>query len=65
MNVEMEGLEHGDRVITTRDVYTTQEVHIPKGREGMVAEDRGSNLVVIFENPPAIARLAERDLARS
>jgi hypothetical protein len=64
MNVDAEQLEHGDRVITTRDLCTSQELHIPEGAEGTIAEDRGSNLVVFFERPSAVARLAEEDLAK-
>jgi hypothetical protein len=64
MDNDRKGLVHGDRVIATRDVYTTQGLHIPKGAEGTVAEDRGSNLVVFFEGKDAIARLAEQDLSR-
>ena len=64
MEVETERLEHGDRVITTRDMCTSQDLHIPEGAEGTIAEDRGSNLVVFFESPPAVARLTEDDVVK-
>jgi hypothetical protein len=64
MEVDTERMEHGDRVITTRDVCTSQDLHIPEGAEGTIAEDRGSSLVVFFESPPAVARLAEQDLVK-
>ena len=45
-------LAHGDRVVAARDIETTQGMHVLAGTEGTVAEDRGSNLVVFFEEEP-------------
>jgi hypothetical protein len=64
MDNDREDLAHGDRVVAARDVDTTQGLHIPKGSEGTVAEDRGSNLVVFFADSNAIARLDEQDVER-
>jgi hypothetical protein len=50
MKIETERLERGDRVMATREVHTTQGFHIPKGAEGTVAEDRGANIVVFFDD---------------
>ena len=43
-------LAHGDRVTAARDLDTTQGLHISQGAEGTVAEDRGSTLVVFFDD---------------
>ena len=64
MKIETESLERGDRVVATREVYTTQGFHIPEGAEGTVAEDRGANLVVFFADGAVVARLVEQDLAK-
>jgi hypothetical protein len=55
-------LAHGDRVTAARDLETTQGLHIPQGAEGTVAEDRGSTLVVFFDEKRSAVNLTERDL---
>ena len=55
-------LEHGDRVTAARDLDTTQGLHIVRGAEGTVAEDRGSRLVVFFDEHDAAVSLTEPDL---
>jgi hypothetical protein len=55
-------LAHGDRVTAARDLDTTQGLHIGQGAEGTVAEDRGSNLVVFFDEKDAAVNLTEPDL---
>jgi hypothetical protein len=57
-------LEHGDRVTAARDLDTTQGLHIPQGAEGTVAEDRGSKLVVFFDDEATVVSLTEPDLAK-
>jgi hypothetical protein len=54
-------MEHGDQVTAATDLDTTNGFHIPAGTAGTVAEDRGSNLVVFFEND-TVASLNEQDL---
>ena len=55
-------LERGDRVVAVRDINTTQGIRIPQGTEGTIAEDRGSNLVVYFEEEPQRTSVEEQDL---
>jgi predicted dehydrogenase len=55
-------LEQGDRVVAVRDIDTTQGIRIPEGTEGTIAEDRGSNLVVYFEEEPKRTSVEEGDL---
>jgi hypothetical protein len=57
-------LEPGDRVALTKDVDTTQGVHVPKGSTGTVAEDRGSRVVVFFDDEPAVTSFDGRDLKK-
>jgi hypothetical protein len=57
-----QSLGHGDRVIAARDLDTTQGLHIAQGAEGTVAEDRGSGLVVFFDEHDAAVNLSEPDL---
>ena len=58
-------LEHGDRVTAARDLDTTQGLHIPRGARGTVAEDRGSKLVVVFDDEEeSVVSLTEPDLVR-
>lgn len=57
-------IERGDRVVAAQDIATTQEVHIPAGALGTVAEDRGSKLVVFFPDHAVVARLDERHLRK-
>jgi hypothetical protein len=61
---EPAGLEHGDRVVSSRDLDTTQGLHVPKGAVGTVTEDRGSHLVVFFDTDAVVARVDEQDLVR-
>lgn len=60
--VDGDSLEQGDRVVAIRDIDTTQGIRIPQGTEGTIAEDRGSNLVVYFEEEPQRTTVEERDL---
>ena len=53
---------HGDRVAATRDIETTQGLHIPQGSQGTVAEDRGSTLVVFFHRQTPPSNIDEQDL---
>jgi hypothetical protein len=55
-------LTHGDCVIAVRDLQTTQGLHISKGVQGIVAEDRGSTLVVFFDDEDSAVNLTETDL---
>jgi hypothetical protein len=55
-------MQRGDRVTAATDLDTTNGFHIPEGTQGTVAEDRGSSLVVFFENGPPAASLDEQDL---
>lgn len=57
-------MEHGDRVSAAADLHSTNGFHIPEGTPGTVAEDRGSSLVVFFDNDAA-ASLDEQDLVRA
>ena len=57
-----QSLAHGDRVTAARDLDTTQGLHIAQGAEGAVAEDRGSKLVVFFDEHDAAVNLTEPDL---
>jgi hypothetical protein len=57
-------LEHGDRVTAATDLETTQGLHIDKGAEGTVAEDRGSKLVVFFDDHDAVVSLTEPNLVK-
>ena len=59
-----EPIGHGDRVVAARDIDTTQGVHIPAGTEGTVAEDRGSTLVVFFEEEPTRTSARDDDLRK-
>ena len=52
----------GDRVTAARDLDTTQGLQIAQGAEGIVAEDRGSKLVVFFDEHDAAVNLTESDL---
>jgi hypothetical protein len=62
MHADDEGsLERGDRVVAARDL-DTQGMHIPAGTAGTIAEDRGSRLVVSFENEETAASFDEQDL---
>jgi predicted dehydrogenase len=58
-------LEHGDRVVAARDIDSTQGIQVLAGTEGTVAEDRGSKLVVFFEEEPKMINVDETDLRRS
>jgi hypothetical protein len=53
--------EPGDRVVAAHDL-DTQGLHIPAGTEGTVAEDRGSRLVVSFDDQATAATFEEQDL---
>jgi hypothetical protein len=55
-------LARGDRVTAARDLDTTQGLHIVQGSEGTVAEDRGSTLIVFFDEQDAAVNLTEPDL---
>jgi len=57
-------LHPGDRVAAVRDLETTQLLHIPQGAEGTVAEDRGSKLVVYFDDETAATNMEEKDLRK-
>jgi hypothetical protein len=57
-------LHPGDRVAAVRDLETTQLLHIPEGAEGTVAEDRGSKLIVYFDDETAATNMEEKDLRR-
>ena len=57
-------LHPGDRVAAVRDLETTQVLHIPQGAEGTVAEDRGSKLVVYFDDETAATNMEEKDLRK-
>jgi hypothetical protein len=57
-------LHPGDRIAAVRDLETTQLLHIPQGAEGTVAEDRGSKLVVYFDDETAATNMEEKDLRR-
>jgi hypothetical protein len=56
-------LAHGDRVTAARDVHTTQGFRIAKGAHGIVAEDRGSKLVVFFNEQDSAVDLTEPDVS--
>jgi hypothetical protein len=58
-------MKRGDRVVAATDLDTTNGFRIPEGTRGTVAEDRGSSLVVFFENTPRAASLDEHDLVPS
>ena len=58
-------LEHGDRVVAARDIDSTQGIQVLAGTEGTVAEDRGSKLVVFFEEEPKMINVDEADLRPS
>ena len=55
-------LAHGDRVTAARDLHTTQGFRISQGAQGIVAEDRGSKLVVFFDEEDSAVNLTETDL---
>ena len=55
-------MAHGDRVTAARDFDTTQGLHISQGAEGTIAEDRGSTLVVFFDEEASPVNLTEPDL---
>ncbi len=57
-------LTHGDRVVAARDIETTQGVRVAAGTEGTVAEDRGSNLVVFFEEDPKMITVRDDELSK-
>jgi hypothetical protein len=57
-------LESGDRVVAARDIDTTQGIHIVAGTEGTIAEDRGSNLVVFFEEEPKLTSVEKQDVRK-
>ena len=57
-------LHPGDRVAAVRDLETTQLLHIPEGAEGTVAEDRGSKLIVYFDDETTATNMEEKDLRR-
>lgn len=59
-----EVLEPGARVAAARDIDTTQGMHITEGAEGTVAEDRGSKLVVFFDEETSVTNLDNDDLRR-
>jgi hypothetical protein len=58
-------LETGDHVVAARDLSTTSGFHIPEGSAGTIAEDRGSKLVVFFDDLSAVASLDEQDVAKT
>jgi hypothetical protein len=64
MATDEQSLEHGDRVTAARDFDNTQGLHISKGTSGTVAEDRGSTLVVFFDDETAVVSLNESDLCK-
>jgi hypothetical protein len=55
-------LAHGDRVIAARDLETTQGFRISQGVQGIVAEDRGSKLVVFFDGEAPAVNVTETDV---
>jgi hypothetical protein len=55
-------VKRGDRVAAATDLDTTDGFRIPVGTRGTVAEDRGSSLVVFFEDVPRATNPDERDL---
>ena len=55
---------HGDRVVAARDIETTQGMRVLAGTEGTVAEDRGSNLVVFFEEEPRLINVEDSALRK-
>jgi hypothetical protein len=55
----------GDQVAAARDIETTQGLYIPRGSKGIVAEDRGSTLVVFFHHQTPPSNIDEQDLRRS
>ncbi len=55
---------HGDRVVAARDIESTQGLRVVAGTEGVVAEDRGSNLVVFFEEDPKMITVQEDALRK-
>jgi hypothetical protein len=57
-------LHPGDRVAAVKDLETTQLLQIPEGAEGTVAEDRGSKLVVYFDDETTATNMEEKDLRR-
>jgi hypothetical protein len=57
-------IEQGDRVEAATAIDTTQGVHIDEGERGTVAEDRGSTLVVAFDERPGTARVDDDDLRK-
>ena len=57
-------LQPGDRVAAARDLDTTQHLHIPQGAHGTVAEDRGSKLIVFFDEETTATNLEEKDLRK-
>jgi hypothetical protein len=50
--------------LPSRDLETTQLLHIPEGAEGTVAEDRGSKLIVYFDDETSATNMEEKDLRR-
>ena len=57
-------LHPGDRVAAVKDLETTQLLHIREGATGTVAEDRGSKLIVYFDDETAATNMEEKDLRR-
>jgi hypothetical protein len=57
-------LQPGDRVAAARDLDTTQHLHISQGAQGTVAEDRGSKLIVFFDDETTATNLEEKDLRK-
>jgi hypothetical protein len=57
-------LHPGDRVAAVKDLETTQLLQIPEGAEGTVAEDRGSKLIVYFDDETTATNMEEKDLRR-
>jgi hypothetical protein len=55
-------MKRGDRVAAATDLETTNGFRVAEGTQGVVAEDRGSSLVVFFEDGPIAASLDENDL---
>jgi hypothetical protein len=63
MNTDADrSLAHGDRVTAARDLHTTRGLRIIQGARGIVAEDRGSELVVFFDEQDSAVNLSEPDL---
>jgi hypothetical protein len=56
-------LSHGDRVTAARDLHTTRGFRIARGAHGIVAEDRGSKLVVFFNEQDSAVDLTEPDVS--